>query len=109
MNMKRGATMEKKFYTFKKYEENREKERAKNAAASKGPLNASEVLAIGVFLLVSAALIFLIFKVGVLWTALISLVVFIITFFIHAKVERKKAERAAEMEKCLNEEPEELE
>ena len=26
-----------------------------------------------------------------------------------AKVERKKAERAAEMEKCLNAEPEELE
>ena len=91
-----------------KREKAREKERVKNPTTSQEPLTASEFLSVCVFLAIVVALIFLIFKVGFLWTVLISLIVLTIAIIINATVESKKAERAAEMEKYLNAEPEEI-
>lgn len=92
----------------KQREKAREKERAKTAATPQEPLTGSELLSVFVFLLIIAVLIFLIYKVGFLWTVLISLIVLTIAIVINATVESKKAERAAEMEKYLNAEPEEI-
>lgn len=92
----------------KQREKVREKERAKTASTPQEPLTGSELLSVFVFLAIIAVLIFLICKVGFLWTVLISLIVLTIAIVINATVESKKAERAAEMEKYLNAEPEEI-
>lgn len=92
----------------KQREKAREKERAKTAATPQEPLTGSKLLSVFVFLVIIAVLIFLICKVGFLWTVLISLIVLAIAIVINATVESKKAERAAEMEKYLNAEPEEV-
>ena len=91
----------------KQREKAREKERAKNAATPQEPLTGSELLSVVVFLAIIVVLFILVCKVGFLWTVLISLIVLTIAVVINATIEGKRAERAAEMEKYLNAEPEE--
>lgn len=72
------------------------------------PLTGGEVLSVCVFLIIIVVLFILICKFGFLMTVLISLIVLTIAVIISATVEGKKAERAAEMEKYLNAEPEDI-
>ncbi len=91
-----------------KREKAREKERAKTATTPQEPLTGSEVLSVFVFLAIIVVLFILICKFGFLMTVLISLIVLTIAIIINATIEGKKAERAAEMEKYLNAEPEDI-
>lgn len=103
---KKRSYSSKKSYSSSTTKKNTTKKATAQTQATE-PLTGSDVLTLFVFFAIIVGFCILWSKVGFLLAVLISLILMTIALIITVTIENKKAERAAEMNKYLNAEPEE--